>query len=71
VALKGQGYITAMTNELEIVSVMQTKAGTWMVTVDGCFLGDSSPQPTKEAAVEYARKITANWKNVKLIFNRD
>jgi hypothetical protein len=53
---------------MEIISVKQNAAGMWVITVDGTFLGDSRPQPTKDAAIAYAKKITAGWPNVEFKF---
>jgi hypothetical protein len=51
-------------NKKEIVSVREVKPGIWMVTVDGTILGDARPQPTRQAAVEYAKKLSANWHDI-------
>jgi hypothetical protein len=46
---------------MDIVSVAQNKSGLWTVTLNGTFLGDARSFPTREQAVEYAKKLTANW----------
>lgn len=52
----------------EIISVSQNKAGMWTLTVDGSFLGDSRSFGTRDEAVAYAKKITAQWANVEYKF---
>jgi hypothetical protein len=52
----------------ETVSVKKNSAGAWMMTIDGCWLGDSRPWNTREQAIAYAKKISANWENVRYDF---
>jgi len=55
----------------EIIDVAQVDGGSWMITVDGQRLGDSKPQPTREAAEEYARTEARKWGDLPVVMAFD
>lgn len=56
--------------ETDIVTVAPNEiTGRWNLLLNGYRVGDTRAQPTKEAAIEYARKICKNWHNTKFDFS--